>query len=78
MDCRAARTVPPKHAFYSPPSDRSPKRQYLQGLTKVDAEQMQKRLESARLHLWHGNTNKELELMHYLDADLHPQEALTK
>ncbi len=32
--------------------------QYLQGLTKVDAdgEQMQKRLESAKWHLWHGNT----------------------
>lgn len=56
--------------------------QYLQGLTKVDAdgEQMQKRLESAKWHLWHGNTIKGLELIHELDcdADLHLQEAATK
>lgn len=56
--------------------------QYLQGLTKVDAdgEQMQKRLESAKWHLWHGNTIKGLELIHELDcdADLHIQEAPTK
>ncbi|WP_338877360.1 ISKra4 family transposase (plasmid) [Spirosoma sp. SC4-14] len=56
--------------------------QYLQGLTKVDAdgEKMQKRLESAKWHLWHGNTTKGLELIHDLDwdADLHRQEATTK
>ncbi|MBC3789369.1 ISKra4 family transposase [Spirosoma utsteinense] len=56
--------------------------QYLQGLTKVDAngEQMQKRLESVKWHLWHGNTTKGLELINDLawDADLHRQEASTK
>ncbi|MBC3794823.1 ISKra4 family transposase [Spirosoma utsteinense] len=56
--------------------------QYLQGLTKVDAEgeQMQKRLESAKWHLWHGNTIKGLEVINDLDcdADLHRQEAPTK
>ncbi len=56
--------------------------QYLQGLTKVDAEgkQMQKRLESAKWHLWHGNTVKGLELVHDLDwdADLHSKEASIK
>lgn len=56
--------------------------QYLQGLTKVDAdgEQRQKRLVSAKWHLWHGNTTKGLELIHDLDwyADLHHQEASTK
>lgn len=56
--------------------------QYLVGLTKVDedGEQMQKRLESAKWHLWHGNTIKGLELIHDLDwdADLHRQEASTK
>lgn len=56
--------------------------QYLQGLTKVDADgkQMQKRLESAKWHLWHGNTIKGLELINDLDcdADLHLQEAPTK
>ena len=41
---------------------------------------MQKRLESAKWHLWHGNTIKGLELIHELDcdADLHLQEAATK
>ena len=56
--------------------------QYLLGLTKVDVdgEQMQKRLESAKWHLWHGNTTKGLELINNLDcdADLHLQEAPTK
>ena len=56
--------------------------QYLLGLTKVDAdgEQMQKRLESAKWHLWHGNTIKGLELIHDLDwdVDLHHQESSTK
>lgn len=56
--------------------------QYLQGLTKVDADgkQMQKRLESAKWHLWHGNTVKGLELVHDLDwdADLHLLEASIK
>ena len=56
--------------------------QYLQGLTKVDAdgEQMQKRLASVKWHLWHGNTTKGLELIHELDwdIDLHRQEAATK
>lgn len=56
--------------------------QYLLGLTKVDAdgEQMQKRLESAKWHLWHGNTIKGLEVINDLDcyADLHLQQAPTK
>lgn len=54
--------------------------QYLQGLIKVDADgkQMQKRLESAKWNLWHGNTVKGLELVHDWDADLHSKEASIK